>query len=207
MKNITCFEVYFQPVYLYIKRTIDLATDNNYRLTFTSTFFATVSEIIQELFKVDLFGIPNALLCLVILTILIDAYYGIRKSVKQSKEALIHAQFYQEGSPDYRRQMKVHELKKFNPHKLQFTFFKALTLLGYLYFAKTLLAADSDGTFGQILGFTSGLILKAPIAIFWYYDFKSIGENSAYIFGKKAPIFTIVESIFELKLKKFKNKE
>jgi hypothetical protein len=80
-------------------------------------------------------------------------------------------------------------------------------LLGYLYFAKTLLTADADNALGQILGFTSGLILKAPVAIFWYYDFKSIGENAAYLYGKKAPIFTIVESIFELRIKKFKNKE
>jgi hypothetical protein len=204
---LNCFQLYFQPVYLYVKRVFCLATDNNYNLTITSTTFAGVSQILEHFFAIDLFGIPNALLLLVMMTILVDAYYGVRKSIKQSKEALVHAQFYEVGSPDYKRQMRIHQLRKFNPTKLQFTFFKSLTLLGYLYFAKTLLTSDADNALGQILGFTSGLILKAPVAIFWYYDFKSIGENATYLYGKKAPIFTIVESIFELRIKKFKNKE
>ena len=69
--------------------------------------------------------------------------------------------------------------------------------LYYLFFIKNLIQADVEGELGSILGFTSGVMLKVPVAIFWYYDFKSIGENSTYIYGKKAPIFTIVESIVE----------
>lgn len=199
----TCFEIYFQPVYIYIKRSVDLAVDNNYALSITSATLVGVLQSIELIFNVNFFGVSNWLLLLVLGTVLLDAWYGIKKSKKQSKEALREAKGLDVNTPEYRKLMRVHELKKFKPQKLQFTFFKCVTLLGYLYFAKTLLSSDANNFLGEALGFTSGLLLRAPLAIFWYYDFKSIGDNAAYIHGKKAPIFTIVESIFEFRITKF----
>jgi len=43
---------------------------------------------------------------------------------------------------------------------------------------------------------------KIPVAFFWYYEFKSFGENSTFVYGKKAPIFNIVEMMFEPKISK-----
>jgi hypothetical protein len=85
---LNCFQLYFQPVYLYVKRVFCLATDNNYNLTITSTTFAGVSQILEHFFAIDLFGIPNALLLLVMMTILVDAYYGVRKSIQAIKRSV-----------------------------------------------------------------------------------------------------------------------
>lgn len=203
---ISCFQLYFNPIYLYVKRSFDLAMDNNGFLLWTLTLFSTIYEIIIEVLNLSYFGMPNLLLLLVIITVFIDAGFGIKKSLKQSKEALVKAMETDPGTPEHKKLMKVHELKKFNISKLQFTFFKCLTLVGYLYFAKNFIQADVDGVLGSVLGFTYGVMLKIPVAIFWYYDFKSIGENSAYIYGKKAPIFTIVENILEFKIKNYLKK-
>ena len=203
---ISCFQLYFNPIYLYVKRSFDLAMDNNAVMLWTVTFITTVYEFIIEVLQIKTFGMPNLLLLLVIVNVFIDAGFGIKKSLKQSKEALAEAMVTQTGTPEHKKLMKVHELKKFNVTKLQFTFFKCVTLVGYLFFAKNLIQADTDGILGSILGFTSGVMLKIPVAIFWYYDFKSIGNNSAYIYGKKAPIFTIVENILEFKIKNYLKK-
>ena len=165
-------------------------------------------QLFLDLFKIDAFGVPNFLLFLVISTVLIDARFGIKKSVKQSKESYIKSLSFEEGSPEKKKLLKISKLQEFDPKKLQFTFFKCLTLLGYLYFAKHILeVTDKESTLSEIIGFTSGVVTKAPLAIFWYYDFKSIGENAAYLYGKKAPIFTIVEKLFEPKLNEFFNKK
>jgi hypothetical protein len=71
--------------------------------------------------------------------------------------------------------------------------------MGYLYFARTLLDDDGEG----YLDLTAAILTKTPIAIFWYHEFKSIGENSTYIYKKKASIFTIVEGIFELRFAQY----
>ncbi|MAX50551.1 MAG: hypothetical protein CMH22_01050 [Methylophaga sp.] len=198
-----CFQIYYQPVYIYIKRSYELAVDNGYALTYFAAITSAIGETIKRIFDIQIFGVSNLLLLFVIGTVLIDAFYGVQKSVKQSKEAYVIAQRYDQGTPERRKWLKVHELKKFKPQKLQFTFFKCCTLLFYLFMVKNLLASESDDALGQILGFTSAVVLKAPLIIFWYYDFKSIGDNSAYVYGKKAPIFTIVEKIFEPKISKF----
>ena len=59
----------------------------------------------------------------------------------------------------------------------------------------------------KALFLTSEILIRVPIALFWYHEFKSIGENSAYIFEKKAYIFTIVGYIFEPRIKKFAGEE
>lgn len=203
---ISCFQLYFNPIYIYVKRSFDLAMDNNGFLLWTLTFFSTIYEVLIDILNLNYFGMPNLLLLLVIVTVFIDAAFGIKKSLKQSKEALAKAMVTEPDTPEHKKLMKVHELKKFNISKLQFTFFKCLTLVGYLFFAKNFIQADVEGVLGSVLGFTSGVMLKIPVAIFWYYDFKSIGNNSEYIYGKKAPIFTIVENILEFKIKNYLKK-
>ena len=198
-----CFQIYFQPIYIYVKRSYELAIDNNYALTIVSALIAGIAQTIEKALEVDIFGVSNVLLLLVIATVLVDAYFGVRKSVKISKEAFVEAQKFEENTPEYKKWMKVYEIKKFDAKKLQYTFFKCFTLLCYLFVAKHLLSSESDDTIGQILGFTSAVVLRIPLTIFWYYDFKSIGENSGYVYGKKAPIFTIVEKIFEPKISNF----
>lgn len=203
----TCFQLYFQPVYIYIKRSFEMAIDNKGIILIMSTIFTGATELIGKALHINFFGVPNFLLFLVIMTVLIDARYGIMKSVMQSKEALLKSSNYAENTPEYRKEIKIYNLKKFQVVKLQFTFFKCFTLLGYLFFIKHLINIDTTGYLGEILGFTSDILLKVPVAIFWYYDFKSIGDNSTYIYGKKAPIFTIVENILEFRINKFFKKE
>ena len=64
---------------------------------------------------------------------------------------------------------------------------------------------DNEGSFTGIYAVDLGIeaLIKIPIAIFWYYDFKSIGENTAYIYGKKSPIFKVVENVFEFKFRDY----
>jgi len=203
----TCFQLYFQPIYVYVKRSFELAIDNKGILLITSTILTGSIELITKALHINFFGVPNFLLFLVIMTVLIDAWYGVKKSVMQSKEALANSSKYAINTPEYRKEVKIFNLKKFQIVKLQFTFFKCFTLLGYLFFIKHLINIDTTGYLGEVLGFTSDILLKAPIAIFWYYDFKSIGNNSAYIYGKKAPIFTIIENILEFRINKFFKKD
>lgn len=203
-----CFSIYFSPIYIYIKKVFELAFQNDAEIGVRAISFMTVYQLICEIIKIDFFGVPNFLLFLVILTVLIDASFGISKSIKQSKEYSLEASLITEDSPEKRMLLKKVEIHKFDPKKLQFTFFKCLTLLGYLYFAKHILSVENNETsLSSIIGFASDVVTKAPLAIFWYYDFKSIGDNSAYLYGKKAPIFNIIEKIFEPKINNFFNND
>lgn len=203
MRN--CFGVYFMPVYLCIKKPFDLLIEDD-TLIFSTASIAMLFEIIKKVFDLSYFGVSNYVLILVIGTIFVDAYYGVKKSLKQSNDAKKEYDRMEE-SPEKRMHFKIYERQKFQLSKLQYTFFKTLTLLGYLFFAKHVLEDDSDGgILVSVIGFASGVLIKAPLVIFWYYDFKSIGNNSMFIYGKKAPIFSIVEKIFEAKISNFFNK-
>lgn len=203
----TCLQMYYQPIYLYIKKAISLAFNNDSTLLLSASAFSIGTEILQDFFNVNYFGVNNLTLLLVIGTILLDANYGIKKSIKESKIALKNYNSIVDDTPEKRALYKAYELKKFNPLKLQYTFFKALTLLGYLFFVKSLINSNIEGdVMLELIGFGSVIVLKAPIIIFWYYDFKSIGENTEFLYGKKAPIFSIVESIFEFRISNFLNK-
>lgn len=200
----TCFQIHFQPIYLYIKKAFDLAFNNDSAVLLTTTSIATTVQVVQSWLDVNYFGVSNLTLLLVIGTILIDAFYGIKKSLKESYKAKLKYDAVEEETPEKRAYYKTYQLKKFRPGKLQYTFFKALTLLGYLFFVKNILVEDPGGTLmTEIIGFSSTIVLKAPIVIFWYYDFKSIGDNAEFIYGKKAPIFKIAEKIFEPKISTF----
>lgn len=204
----TCFSIYFQPIYCYLKKVTELAFDNDNLVLMTTVSSTAIIHIIQEFLNINYFGVTNLTLLLVIANVLVDAKYGIKKSLMESSELLSEHDSIAGNTPEKKALYKKHLLKKFDPKKLQYTFFKVLTLLAYLFFVKTIIVKDfSDDIIAEIIGFSSAVILKAPILIFWYYDFKSIGDNTAYIYKKKAPIFIIAEKIFEPKLKDFfKNK-
>lgn len=203
-----CFQIYFQPVYIYIKRTLSLAFENDSILIFTAGSVTVFMQILKDFFSINWFGVSYLTLFLVISTILIDAYYGIKKSVKESKLAKLLHDGLVNDSPEKRALYKTYEIKKFNPKKLQYTFFKVFTLLGYLFFVKSLISEQINGDIMlEVIGFGSIVVLKAPIVIFWYYDFKSIGNNTTFLYGKKAPIFKIVEAIFEMRILNFLDKK
>ena len=198
-----CFQIYFRPIYLYIKKVSLIAQDNDYALTISSVFVTGLFQLIEEVLQINFFGVPNLILILVIGTVIIDAHYGIKASVKKSEELYNEAKQTSDEIKKRRLKRKA-KLLEFDPKKLQYTGFKCLTLLGYLFFAKNILASDSDeGPLVMVLSITTEIIIKAPVAIFWYYDFKSIGDNSEYNYKKKAPIFIIVEKIFEPKISNF----
>lgn len=203
-----CFNTYYQPMYVYISRISELAFSNSGELSFKSIGIVTIYKVLTDIFKIETFGVPNFLLVLVFLTVFIDAYYGIKKSVKISQGYIRQANNLPDDSFKKKMLLKKADRTRFDPKKLQFTFFKCFTLLVYLYFAKNILEINSEGgSLSELIGFTSGIVAKVPLTIFWYYDFKSIGDNSAFIYGKKAPIFKIVEKLFEPKINKLFNKE
>lgn len=203
-----CFKTYYMPVITYVKSVFALAIQNDYQVIQFTISASALSQAFIMVSKANWFGVPMSLIALVILTVLIDARYGIKKSKMKSRENTRIALEHEEDSVLRKKHLKLAELQRFQPIKLQFTFFKCFTLLAYLFFVKNLLEYQSEsGTIAEVIGFATGVITKAPLGIFWYYDFKSIGENTAFIYGKKAPIFTIVEKLFEPKIKDLFNKE
>ena len=204
----SCFSIYFKPVTDYLKGAIDLAFDNQSFVWLSALGISFTIESLSYFFGLDFFGVSNQILLLVVVTIFIDAYYGVKKSLSIAKSAEIKILKIEGDTAEKRMLQKVVKIKRFSTDKLQFTFFKCLTLFAYLYFAKVILEVDDDmSVLGQVIGFSTAVVIKVPLAIFWYKDFKSIGENMEYLFKKKLPIFPIVESIFELKFKQFFNKE
>ena len=207
-----CFAIYFNPIYLYVKRLILLGIDNDSIVARTTLIFSIGIEAFSQFLGENyIFGESNFIVLMVILTTMIDAYYGVKKSIKKGKENLNEAQKYPIDSPEYKMHIKVAKLKEFDPKKLQFTGFKCFTFLAYLFFANNVLTTTDDNgvVLIQVIAITSSVVIKAPLLLFWYYDFKSIGENSAYVYSKKAYIFTVVEKIFEPNIKRFfkKNEE
>lgn len=159
------------------------------------TLGISFSEIIV---KDNIFGTTNLVIGLVLLTVFINTGFGIRKSLIKSSKFFAKAQKFEYRKPEHRFYMRKFQNHKFSIKRVYFVFFKCLSLLGYLFFVKALL--DDGGTF---FDFTIEILCKAPIALFWYYEFKSIGENSEYIYERKASIFKIVEFIFEPRISKF----
>lgn len=207
--KINCFQSYFEPIYIYLKKVYQIALDNDFAVGGTALIATSIGTALNEFLDVNYFGVTNVLLLIVIATVFVDAGFGIKKSLILAKRAHFKAFEFPEGSFQRKRFLREFEAKKFSSTKLQFTFFKCLTLLGYLFFAKTLLEIGEENLLAEetlvdsVLNFSTEIIVKAPLAIFWYYDFKSIGENTEFIYGKKAPIFTITEMIFEPRIFKF----
>ncbi|HUH27680.1 hypothetical protein [Gelidibacter sp.] len=203
-----CFNIYFRPVSNYIKGALDLAFDNDAFVFYSALCMSFSMQCISHFLDLNIFGVSNLILLLVIITVFTDAGYGVKKSLRIAKEAESKAKLIKDDTPERRALLKTVKLKRFSTEKLQFTFFKCLTLIAYLYFAKTILEVDDNqSVLAEVVGFTTAVVIKIPLAIFWYRDFKSIGKNFEFLYKKKPPIFEIVESIFELKFKKYFNKE
>lgn len=204
----TCFSIYFKPATDYIRGAVNLAFDNDSFVWLAALGISFSMECLSYFFGLNYFGVSNQILLLVVVTIFVDAYYGVKKSLSIAKSAEFKLMKIKENTPEKKMLQKIVKMNRFSTDKLQFTFFKCLTLFAYLYFAKVILEVDDDmSVLGQVIGFSTAVVIKVPLAIFWYKDFKSIGENMEYLFKKKLPIFPIVESIFELKFKQFFNKE
>lgn len=186
-----CFIAYYWPLIVYLKNVIQLSYQDMVALgsLIVSGGIATAGYFLD----LNYFGVSNLLILLVMGTVAANTIFGILKSQKMAKEALIKAQKLGSG-PEYRLQMKLYKRYGFDISKLQFVVFKALTFLAYLKIAQTFL---SEG--GGFLEWTSAVIIQTPIAIMWYKEWKSVGENSAYYYGKKAGIFDVTEFIFEVK--------
>jgi len=179
------------------KGIFNLAISNDYSPLFTSSI-AVLGVTAADLMVTDeTFGTTRIVIFLVICTVFLNTGYGIAKSLKQQKILFSKAIKFPFGSKEYIMFNQRSLRYKFDIRRLNFVFFKCFTFLGYLYFAQKLLEGD-----GSFLDFGAEVLTKIPVAFFWYYEFKSFGENSTFVYGKKAPIFNIVEMMFEPKISK-----
>lgn len=181
----------------WIKGVFELATSNDCSPMLTSAF-AVLGVTAADLMVTDeTFGTTRMVIFLVLCTVLLNTIYGIKKSLIQQKVLFGKALKFPYDSREYNRILRRSLNYKFDMKRVYFVFFKCFTFLGYLFFAQQLLAGD-----GTFLDFGAEALAKVPVAFFWYYEFKSFGENSTVVYGKKATIFIIVEMLFEPKLGK-----
>lgn len=190
----------------WIKAVYYLAVENHFAVSIMSIVITGGIAFGEIIISNNIFGISNLVLLLVIATVFLNTGYGIAKSIKSSKMLFAEAQKYEYQTTKHQCYLRKSNKMKFDIKKLNFVFFKCLSLMGYLYFAKAIITDGVDGSSPvliQALDLSTEILTKVPVAIFWYYEFKSIGENSAELYGKKAPIFKIVEGIFEPRIFKF----
>lgn len=187
-----CFLAYFAPLFLYIRNLFHLSIYDLVALG--GLVVSGTAAGFSYLLGLNYFGVSNLMILFVMGTIGANTAFGVLKSKMKAQEALCEAQKYKDG-PEYRMQMKLHKHYGFDWGKLQFVIFKALTFLSYLKIAQTFLTEGDS-----FLDWTSAAIIQTPIAIFWYKEWKSFGDNSAYYYGKKAGIFEVTEFVFEMKL-------
>lgn len=203
-----CFIHYYRHVFHYIDSLVSLATRDNYYTSRVSLTLSGAYAFVSHVMEVEWFGVGYLLLAVVIVTTLFDAATGVAKSVTISNRALKRGlKIEDKQSPEYIKAMRIHKYKKFDPSKLLYTFFKIFTLLAYLFFANTFMEMEdpnAPGIVSTVMGLTMDVLIKAPLAIFWYYDFKSIGQNLEFLFNKKLPIFGIVTMFFERQIKRIK---
>ena len=181
----------------WIKGVFSLAISNDYSPVFMSSMTVLGITATDLMVTDQTFGTTRMVIFLVLCTVLLNTAYGISKSLKQQKELFAKALNHPFKSKEYQSFYHRSQKYKFDIRRLNFVFFKCFTFLGYLYFAQKLLEGD-----GSFLDFSAEALSKVPVAFFWYYEFKSFGENSTVVYGKKARIFTIVEMMFEPKISK-----
>jgi len=150
-------------------------------------------------------GTTPLVLILVMGTVFINTAFGISKNLQKSRVFFAQAQKHKINTVQYRINIRKWEAHKFDFKRTYFVFFKCFAFLTYLLVAKALMSDSVEGAGFEIkaLYLTTEILIRVPIALFWYYEFKSIGENSEYLYGRKASIFKIVEGIFEPRIFKF----
>lgn len=186
-----CFIAYFSPLFIYVKNLFavsfnDLAAVGSLIVTGT---VAGISYILD----LNYFGVSNLLVLYVLVTIAGNTGTGIWKSKVKEREATLKAAKLISG-PEHRLQVKLAKRYSFDWNKLTFVVFKVLTFLAYLNFASTFLN-EGNG----FLDWTSAIAIQTPLGIFWYKEWKSIGENLEVTLNKKPGIFEVTEWLFEVK--------
>jgi hypothetical protein len=184
----------------------------NYAWATIASFLVSGSAITIEFFSTrEVFGTTSLVLIMVFLTILGNTVSGVWKNNMKARLYFAAAQKHPFDTKERRLNMRRWRNHKFEFKKIMFVFFKGFVFLSYLMMVKAL-TSDSVGGSGeweiQALYITTESLIRIPIALFWYYEFKSIGENSEYITGKKkVKIFTIVGWVFEPGILRFKSGE
>lgn len=187
---------------------VSLSTKNHAAATIAS-FLVSASAITMEFFSTqEVFGTTSLVLLMVFTTILGNTVSGVWKNNMKARVYFARAQKFEYDTKEYRINIRRWRNHKYDFKKIMFVFFKGFSFLCYLMMVKAL-TSDSVSDSGeweiQALYITTESLIRIPIALFWYYEFKSIGENSEYIFGKpKAKIFTIAEWVFEPGILKFR---
>lgn len=184
----------------------------NYAAATLASFMVSASVVSLDFFStVEIFGTTELVLVMVFTTIMGNTVSGVWKNKMKARVYFARAQKYEYNTKEYRinfRRFKNHE---YQFKKVAFVFFKGFAFLAYLMMVKAL-TSDSVAGSGEweikALYLTTESLIRIPTALFWYYEFKSIGENSEYIFGKpKAMIFTIAEWVFEPGILKFRGQK
>ena len=176
-----CFFDYFAPLTTHIKKVFLVLNGKEDELMISFSLIGVATSFLNK----SHLGVSNLLVVLVLLTVLCNTYTGIQKGKFIRKQR------------NYKGNARV-----LNVRKLHFVFFKMLSFLFYLFFIKVIFEQPEGWIDNVFVG-----VLKVPLFLFWYYEFKSIGENTAVYYGKKAPIFTILENILEWRFSKFYKKE
>lgn len=189
----------------YLKKLSSLASENDNLVSATAIVITGAINLTLDLLDIgDPFGISTGLLIMVLSTVFADMIFGIIHSNRRADKYLRIAKRLDKQSEKYKEVADLYQDNTFNSKKLVFTFFKIFVFLAYLVFAKMLLD-DSDES--GVFEFTASILIKTPVAIFWYHEFKSIGNHSEVIFGKKASMFKIAELLFEPKIAKLFKKD
>ena len=176
-----------------------LAVKNHGIASYTSLFLTGGAVASKILMEDSWFGTTYFVLVMIHLTLFANAAFGILKNSRKASIFFALAQKHVKGTKEYRLNIRRWRNHKFDIKKTYFVFFKSLAFLSYLLVVKALTSDHPEGGSWEIQALSIGteILIRVPIALFWYYEFKSIGENSEYIFGQKASIFKIVEGIFE----------
>lgn len=190
----------------WFKDVKNIATQNNYSVSIGSTMIIGTGTSVDLFLPSPLFGTTYFVLLLVGLTVFGNTIFGIWKNNLKAKKFFFVMSRFDIESKEYRLNHRKWRNHKFEFKKTYFVFFKMLSFLSYLLVVKALTNDHVEGGGDwqiKALYLTTEVLIRVPIALFWYNEFKSIGENSEYIFEKKAHIFTIVGWIFEPRIAKF----
>ncbi len=183
---------------------IELALNNRGTAIITSGFISGTAVISQVLLDQSWFGTTYLVLLLVHLTLFANAVSGVVKNKKKANIFFCRSQQYEPNTKEWKLNTMRWKAHEFDIKKLYFVFFKSFAFLSYLLVVKALTSDHPTGAEWFILALSFGTesLIRIPIFLFWYYEFKSIGENSEYIFNQKASIFRIIERIVEPKILK-----
>jgi hypothetical protein len=183
----------------------DLLIDNHYAAAIGTFIFTGTLTITDYITSENIFGTSSLMLIMVMGTVFVNTITGTIKSIKQQKKYFAIAQKHEYDTKDYNLNLRKSQRFKYDSRRMYFVFFKCLSFLFYLAMIKILTSdgIDTDSEWQiEALNLTAETLIRVPIAIFWYHEFKSIGDNSEFLLGKKALPFKIAEYIFEPRILK-----